>query len=375
MKTLLVGIAPEHAAAFVAGLLALVIVPLLKGGSRSTVDRWAAALLGYSAAVHLFLPLGHRDGALLTAGMLASGILFAALTWRAHLGRGWRIGTAILAPVTVLAYLINGEDADQVGILTALLELTAFGLAVATTRRVGRVFGAIGTIFAVFLAGAVIWVESFVAHQAGSTDAQSPSVGHSHEGQHEHLARAQAGVIMRPLTGDHHATAEQTAAAIALANATKAAVARYSKLSAALAAGYKYPLGSRTGMDVHMENPEYKKDGRAVDPERPEMLVYAIDGGKATLLGVVYVMEKAGEPGVAPGGPITRWHAHNLCVSLLPPGIGIVTPYGGCPSFSVTITIAEMMHVWIVENKDGPYAEGLDKKWVSDYHAAHGIVL
>jgi hypothetical protein len=352
-----------------------VIEPFLKGGSRSTVDRWAAALLGYAAAVHLFLPLGHRDGALLTAGMLASGAAFAVLAWRAHLGRGWRIGTAILAPLTVLAYLLNGEDADQVGVLTALLELTAFGLAVATTRKVGRVFGSIGTVAAIFLAGAVIWVESFVAHQVGSTDSESPSVGHSHEGQHEHLARAQAGVIMRPLTGDHHATPEETAAAIALTNATKAAMARYSKLSDALAAGYQYPMGSRTGMDVHMEHPEFKKDGRAVDPERPEMLVYAIDGGKATLLGVVFVMERAGDPGVAPGGPITRWHAHNLCVSLTPPGIGIVTPYGGCPSFSVTITIAEMMHLWIVEPPGGPFAEGVDKKWASDYHKAHGIVL
>ncbi len=375
MSTLWVGIAPEHAVGLFAGLIAMVAVFFVKGGSRSTVDRWAAALLAYSAAVHLFLPFGHRDTALLTAGMIACGAAFAVLAWRAHLGRGWRIGTAVLAPLTVVAYLVRSEDADQVGILTALLELTAFGLAVATTRRVGRVFGSVATVFAVFLAGAVIWVESFVAHQATSTDAQAPSVGHSHEGGHEHLARAQAGVIMRPLTGDHHATPQETAAAIALTSATKAAMAKYAKLSDALAAGYKYPLGSRSGMDVHMEHPEYKKDGRAVDPQRPEMLVYAIDGGKATLLGVVFVMERAGDAGVAPGGPITRWHAHNLCVSLTPPGIGIVTPYGGCPSFSVTITIAEMMHLWLVEPPGGPFAEGVDKAWASEYHDKHGIVL
>jgi hypothetical protein len=41
----------------------------------------------------------------------------------------------------------------------------------------------------------------------------------------------------------------------------------------------------------------------------------------------------------------------------------------------VTITIAEMMHLWIVEPPGGPFAEGVDKKWASDYHKAHGIVL
>lgn len=197
MNTLLIGIAPEHVFAFVAGLIALIVIPFIKDGSPSHVDRWAAALLGYSAAVHLFLPIGHRDGALLTIGMVASGLAFGVLAWRAYLGRGWRIGTAILAPLTVLAYLINGEDADQVGILTALLELTAFGLAIATTRKVGKVFGSIGTILAVLVVGAVIWVESFQAHQASSTDTEAPSVGHSHEDGHEHLARAQAGEIGR----------------------------------------------------------------------------------------------------------------------------------------------------------------------------------
>lgn len=375
MKVLFDGIAPEHFAALVAGLLALCVMPLLKGGSSSTVDRWAAALLGYSAAVHLFLPIGHRDTALLTIGMVLDGAAFAVLAWRAHIGRGWRIGTAILAPMTVIAYLVRSEDADQVGILTALIELTAFGLAVATSRKVGRVFGSIATVLAVFLVGAVIWVESFIAHQATDTNSQSPAVGHSDDGGHEHLARAQAGVIMRPLGADHHATAEETAAAIALTASVKQGTAGYSKPSDALDAGYKFAFGAQTGMNVHLENEQFKKDGRQLDPARPEGLVYAIEGGKATLLGAVFEMERAGDPGLAPGGPITRWHAHNLCVSLTPPGIGIVTPYGGCPSFSVTMTIAEMMHIWTVDHPGGPYAEGVDENWAREYNREHGIVL
>ena len=31
-----------------------------------------------------------------------------------------------------------------------------------------------------------------------------------------------------------------------------------------------------------------------------------------------------------------------------------------------------MMHVWVVDNPAGPFAEGLDKAWVADYQRTHG---
>ena len=371
MDIFLSGVAPEHAAALIAGLLALAVVPFLRNGSRDHVDRCAAALLGFTAAVHLFLPFGHLGG--MTVPYLLSAFAFGALAYAAHLGRrgwlGWRRGAGILCPATVVAYLIWGGDIDQVGILTALAELTVFGLALSGRK----VLCGIATILAVLLSGAVMWIASFRAHQA--TNAGSPAVGHHSGPGHEHLSRAQAGVIMRPLGEDRGASSAETAAAVSLAQATVSAGTRYKRLSDAIAAGYRYPLGNRVGMDVHMENPEFKKDGRVLDPERPEMLVYAIEGGSATLLGVVYVMEQAGKAGPAPGGSITRWHAHNLCVSFAPIGIGIVTPYGGCPSLSVAITIPEMMHVWIVDPPGGPYAEGVDKEWALGYHRDHGVGL
>ena len=134
-------------------------------------------------------------------------------------------------------------------------------------------------------------------------------------------------------------------------------MAPYATLDAALAAGYELPKPG-TGTDVHMDNKAYKNDGRVLDPQRPETLVYAIEGGRATLLGVVYVMERAGPPGPEPGGPITRWHAHNICLTALPPGFGIVTPFGSCPALSVNVTTPEMMHVWVVDNPRAPSPEG-----------------
>jgi hypothetical protein len=387
VETLLVGVAPEHFAALAAGLLACVLLPFLRSGPRDSVPRWAMVLLGAAAAVHLALPLGHRDSALLTAGFIGSGLAYAGLAALAHTGRrGWRLGTALLVPLNLIAYLIvvgrGGEEADQVGIASAVLELIAFGLAVVPVRQPGRPrrfvrgLGSTATVTAVLLVGLVVWASTITAHQAATTEAnadEAPSVGHSHAHGHEHLARAQAGVIMRPLLGDHHPSAAQTAAAAQLERATKEAVRRFGKLADAKAAGYRLPLTGKTGVDVHLENPAFKSDGRALDPQQPEMLVYAIEDGKATLLGVVFVMEHAGVAGPAPGGPITQWHTHNLCVSLAPPGVGIVSPFGGCPALSVTITVPEMMHIWVVDPPGGAFVDGLDELWAREYHRAHGL--
>jgi hypothetical protein len=176
---------------------------------------------------------------------------------------------------------------------------------------------------------------------------------------------------MRPVA-DEAPTADQQRAADALAAATRTATARYASLDAALADGYQLPAVAH-GPDVHVPNKAYASDGHVLDPQRPEVLVYAIDGTKATLLGVMYEMETAGVPGPTPGGPITRWHAHNICLTALPPGFGVVSPFGSCPALSITLTSAEMMHVWVVDNPGGPFADGLDKTWVRDYNAQHGM--
>lgn len=400
----LVGIAPQHVPALVAAAILPVLVLVARrlrlrppgelrppGGSGHTpppparpvgvLRRWAAWLLGIAAAVHLALPLGHFDGPLLAAAFVGSGAAYAWLAIRALEGRSWRLWSALLIVSTLVAYLIvtgaGGEEPDQVGIATALVELTALGLCLVPVREPGRprrfarFAGSAATVGVTFAVGVVVWVSSFLAHAATDTDVSTDpegaveAIGHTGDHAHDHVARAQAGIIMRPIAG-HHLTPAQQQAADRLATATKQAMARYASLDAALAAGYRLPQPG-TGTDVHLENKAFTRDGRVMDPQRPEMLVYAIGGGRATLLGVVFVMERAGAPGPDPGGPVTRWHAHNICLTALPPGFGIVSPFGTCPALSVNVTSPEMMHVWIVENPAGPFAEGLDAKWVRAY--------
>lgn len=389
-----IGIAPAHAPALVAALLLPVLVlvarRLRRGRPTQTtmVEKWAAWLLGIAAAVHLALPLGHVDGGLLTIGFLGSGAAYAWLAMRAWQGRSWRLMSAGLIVATLVGYLVvagtGREEPDQVGIATALVEIVALGLCLVPgrepdrPRRFARFVGSAGTVLMTVVVGIAIWVGSFLAHTAtgniGSTsDGTAGMVGHTgqHPHEHDHAARAQAGVIMRP-TADHHATQLQREAADRLAAATRDATKRYENLDVALAAGFALPKPG-TGTDVHMDNKAFRSDGRVLDPERPETLVYAIEGGRATLLGVVFVMERAGIAAPEPGGPITRWHAHNICLTALPPGFGIVTPFGSCPALAVNVTIPEMMHVWVVDAPPGgAFAEGLDKQWVRAYHAEHG---
>jgi hypothetical protein len=291
----------------------------------------------------------------------------------------------LLVVANLLGYLFvitaGGEEPDQVGILTALDELMVLGIAMTgpADRRLARLAASTGTVAGVVLVGLVIWIGSFVAHQHTDLDADLTTAGegrpavevpHDDGHEHGHAARAQAGVIMRAMAG-HHPTAEQVRAADELAKATSAGIARYADLDAALADGYK-PSGALAGTDVHLENKAYDTEAHILDPAHPQGLVYVVTDGKATLLGAVFRMPEAGRPGPEPGAAITRWHAHNICLGPLPPGAGLVSPFGGCPALSFAATMPEMMHVWTVGHPGGPYAESVDAQWARAYNAEHG---
>lgn len=387
------GIAPEH----LAGLMLTALLPLMWWLSRALTppvpagsvalplaDRCALVALAVTAAMHVGLPIGHHDNGWLTAGFLASGVAYGWFGLRVYRRQSWRLLTSLLVAATLIGYLIvitfGGEEPDQVGIVTALDEIILLGLALtpAPDRRFARAAGSTATIIAIMLVGVTVWIGSFRAHQAADLDAtplaapDAPAIiGASAGGHdHDHAARAQAGVVMKPTT--EHASADQVRAAIDLADASKTTAARYADIRAALDDGYR-PKSALTGTEVHLENKAYNADGRILDPEHPEALVYAVLDGKAALLGVMYEMPTAGTPGPTPGGPITRWHAHNVCLTVLPPGFGLASPFGGCPTLSISVTGPEMMHVWTSGNPGGPYAEVIEPAWARAYTDQHGI--
>jgi hypothetical protein len=382
----LIGIAPEHRVPLVLAL----VTPILavqgwriakahaRAGSKTAqrlvdgwdiapaLNRWAAWLLLLAGVVHLGLPLGHNDGALLTIGFLASGVACLWLAHRALTGRRWRAGTVglVLGMLTAYSLVVGSkrEEADQVGLATAVIELAALALAAvpaltrpwSVKRLLVRPLANTGIVVLAVVFGVAMWVVFVAGH-----DDHGVSGTHHHDG--EFLARLQAGIVLRP--AGPPATPQQLRAAADLADRTKAATLKYRDVAVAEADGY-HASGPRSGLQVHFENKAHARDRRIADPDAPEMLVYAIQGGRSVLLGVVFQMPDAGQRGPAIGGATTRWHAHNVCVGLLPPGFGVVSPYGTCPYLTASLTVAEMMHVWVVDPPGGPYVENLDDAWV-----------
>jgi hypothetical protein len=384
----LAGIAPDHIPALLAPF-ALLFVWILRS-RLVTPDRLVTrdfsgiplptkvfvGLMMISAAVHVALPLGHHDNLVLAVAFLGSGVAYGWLGYRALNGKRYKFLSVLLILATLIAYLsivLAGNEApDQVGIATAMVELGALALCLVTEqpRRVRKVLGNIAFVFVFLLTGAFIWGGALAQHNANGAG----GVNHVGHVEHDHAggARAQAGVLMAPHDDSVSPTPAQLQAAADLAAKTMAALVKYTDVRAAIAAGYTATL-SRTGYGVHLENKAYSKDGRILDPEHPEQLMYAIADGKATLLSAVYTVPYAGRPAPSPGGPLTHWHSHNICLTVLPPGFTIVDPFGSCPSLAVKLATPLMMHVWVVDNPGGPYVDGEPDAWTRAFNLAHGV--
>lgn len=375
--TAALGIAPAHLPAFAVALLTPPVGWLLlrvfprtrfSQGWRQTglCDRATVALLAVAGTVHLALAFGHADEAGMRAALLVNGLTYlivvGAALWQsghrsAPYGHEWhprraaqpvrfcrrtRGAAAVLLLVTISAYVAvigsGREGGDQFGAAVVLLQLVALALillpSAAARRGRRRWVGAGALVLALgVLSGAVLWGTALTAAETGGGGHGLPS------------------------------PAEQ-AAADRLAHETRTSLARFTDEVAARAAGYQPALAGPDGL-VHYENKAYQRDGRVLDPEAPEQLVYQNAEQGPLLLGAVYVMPRPGLPGPAVGGPLTEWHTHLVCISPAPPFLaGIPSPFGGCPALSVALTMPAMMHVWIVGDAyaDKPEAGRNDKR-------------
>jgi hypothetical protein len=152
-------------------------------------------------------------------------------------------------------------------------------------------------------------------------------------------------------------TSGQQVAADNLWQATSSATARYRSLSAARADGYFAfnPIGDPL---VHYVNPAYMHDGRILDPQHVESLVYENTLQGPVLVAAMYSLEdpNASPPDIA--GQLTPWHRHDdLCFT---PGGEVVGAAPNCPAGSATYLTPWMLHVWLVPNRYGRFAADLD---------------
>ncbi len=197
--------------------------------------------------------------------------------------------------------------------------------------------------------GPILRVMAAVGH-AGAT----PS-GDSHP--HDTLA---AG--MDEGNAHHHGeevpvTGEQLAKAAEFVGALKLHIAQYEDVRAALADGYAQITPDLPGIAAHFIRGEYQRDGREMDPEHPEVLLYTkrLDG-QWKLVGAMFMAEKMTAEPPSYFGPLDAWHYHsNLCFTA---GAGVRTVAGQseCRNGLFVARTAWQLHVWTVPGGNGVFA-------------------
>jgi hypothetical protein len=361
-------IASDHAAGLIA-LAAFAIGWWLLRDRRhaarlAPIDSLLAWLLLSSAAIHAGLVVGHGDHASLAVPFAIDAILLAFVARRVlRGGRVGRLGVAVLVGSIVAYWFAMGtEPPDQVGVATKLGEILALAIAIRPrtgTRRLRAMATSIAVTVLVVGTGASSWIGAF---RAGAGEPGAVAGHHVHSGH-----TSPPGVVM-PAIPARDATPAERAAANDLVQRARVALARYADPAVAAADGFK--VDGLAGIDFHAQNPAYESDGRILDPEHPETLVYAVaPNGRPVLMGAMFMMPKIGDPGPAVGGPLTVWHAHeHVCISYLPPGLaGLLSPLGMCPVGTIELPLtAEMIHIWIVPGAPEPIGD-LDDAWKRAY--------
>ena len=202
----------------------------------------------------------------------------------------------------------------------------------------------------------------------GSTDSATTTPTGSATTEHDHGATAVvAPQVYDPtkpvdLSGVAGVSAAQEARAEKLVTTTLDELPQFADTATAVAQGYKSIGDSLTGVE-HFINWDYLTDGRILDPNHPESLVYdSTVRGKRTLVSAMFMLEKGSTFDDVPdiGGALTQWHIHdNLCFTndpVAPRVLGITTSEGTCRPPLQKLTPVPMIHVWIVKNKCGPFA-------------------
>jgi hypothetical protein len=162
---------------------------------------------------------------------------------------------------------------------------------------------------------------------------------------------------------NHPPTPAQQAAADKLIRDNKTTNAsRFATTAQARAAGF-ISIGDEMSGVTHYEHPAWRRDGRELDVNYPEALVYKTATGR--LQTVMYILEPGKNMNNVPdiAGNLTVWHGHNeLCWKSENPdspdylhlAAGFVRN-GKCSNGYFRFE-PPMLHVWVVDNPCGPFA-------------------
>lgn len=153
-------------------------------------------------------------------------------------------------------------------------------------------------------------------------------------------------------------TAEQKAAGDALVAAAREAAERngWYDFEQAVEDGFEVMAGDAS----HYANRAALRDGRVLDVDHPEFLMYYDTESGKRLAGYMFLVEEPLAEGPQVGGPSTRWHFHVwkhpkcLFEGLLV--VGDVDENRECREGVPSHRSPEMIHVWLTDHPDGPFA-------------------
>jgi hypothetical protein len=323
---------------------------------------------------------GHGVAGAVFAGMAIFQVNWAALALayprRIVLALGAVANAAIVvgyiaSRTSGIAFIDGFQDAESVGftdaITTAFEVLLVAGaiqlLFAGARRRFGafaartRLAGFGGLAFAVALAGVPAALAAPTSHDHGQGGIAAGD-GHSHSHGHGDPTSVAAG----PSSG---VTPEQQAAADKLLADTKSLLPQWADSKVAEAAGFR-TIGDGVTGNEHLINWNWINDDVVLDPNKPESLVYRPTPNGRVLEAAMFMLPVGTADKDIPdvGGTLTQWHIHNnLCLSSerMTNGapqrfvVGVTSNNGPC-STGEQLPQTQMLHVWIVPNRCGPFS-------------------
>ncbi len=162
------------------------------------------------------------------------------------------------------------------------------------------------------------------------------------------------------LSGVSGVSLEEQARAENLIAITLIRLPKYADTATAEADGFKSIGDGFTGHE-HYINWDYLSDGRTLDPDYPESLVYDTTGPEKRLVSAMFMTEPGVTLETVPnvGGKLTQWHIHDdLCFTQgdAPRVVGITEVGGTCDPPLQKFNPVPMIHVWIEAHPCGPFA-------------------
>jgi hypothetical protein len=369
----------------------------------------AIASLG-AGAIHATAAGAHSEHRSAVVAFVVTAV--AQIAWGAlALSRPWRlvavagaainaaaIGGWVLAKTNGISFVTGLEEKESAqfadtlsaalaavavaGALAALVALLGLGRGAWWLGRPHPALVGLATVATIALVVPGMVKTGSHSHAGGGHDhAETAAGGHDHaagagaEEGHDHgdAAATEAAATARPydatlpvdLSGYPGVSAEQQAEAEALLTVSLQKLPQFADIPTIEAMGY-HSIGDGFTGHEHFMKWDLISDGRVLDPDYPESLVFEVDRatGEKRLAAAMFMANLDDTLETVPdvGGDLIQWHVHdNLCFTgeaLAWTVAGIAEPGTPCPDGTVRLSdnLVPMIHVWIVPHECGPFS-------------------